>query len=73
MEVGMSNSIPETLLLKSRDAARAMSISERKLWSLTTSGEVRCVRIGRSVRYDPRDLRAWIDECKEAVRQKSIT
>jgi hypothetical protein len=39
-------------------------VSERKLWSLTKSGEIPCVRIDRAVRYDPADLRAWIAKKK---------
>jgi excisionase family DNA binding protein len=52
------------LLLKPLDAADALSISPRKLWAMTNSGEIPCVRFGRSVRYDPMDLREWIDQRK---------
>jgi len=56
---------PEPLqLLKAPDAARALAISPRKLWELTAGGDIPVVRIGRSVRYDPSDLRAWIDDRK---------
>ncbi len=56
------------LLLKPRDAAEALSISPRKLWAMTTCGEIPCVRFGRSVRYDPADLREWIDAQKGDCR-----
>lgn len=52
------------LLLTAKCAAKALSISERKLWSLTNCGDVPSVRIGRSVRYDPLDLREWISRNK---------
>lgn len=52
------------ILLKGPQAAKALAISERKLWSLTRRGEIPCVRIYRSVRYDPADLRAWIAQKK---------
>jgi excisionase family DNA binding protein len=39
------------LLIIAREAARLLSISERKLWTLTKSGKFPCVRIGASVRY----------------------
>jgi len=52
------------LLLKPDEAAQSLAISPRLLWTLTNSGELPCVRIGRAVRYDPRDLRAWIDQQK---------
>ena len=51
-------------LLRSKDAARVLAISPRKLWQLTNCGDVTCVRIGRAVRYDPDDLRRWIDSRK---------
>jgi predicted DNA-binding transcriptional regulator AlpA len=49
------------LLLKAADAAQALAISPRKLWSLTAGREIPCVRIGKAVRYDLADLRAWIE------------
>jgi hypothetical protein len=40
------------LLLTPREAARALAISERKLWSMTQPrGPIPCVRFDRSVRY----------------------
>lgn len=57
------------LLLSVREAAKMLAISERTLWSITAPrGPLPCVRIGRSVRYDLRDLRAFINSRKE-VRQ----
>lgn len=41
----------EKLLVDAREAARLLSISERKLWELTNRGIVKCCRIGRAVRY----------------------
>ena len=52
------------LLLRPRDAARALAVSERTLWELTRRGVIPCVRLGRAVRYDPGDLRAFIEEQK---------
>jgi excisionase family DNA binding protein len=55
----------QSLLLTCREAARALRVSERTLWSLTKRGDVCAVRIGqRGVRYDPRDLQQWIDRQK---------
>lgn len=48
------------LLITPREAAFALSISTRKLWSLTNAGEIPCVRLGRAVRYSPAALQAWI-------------
>jgi excisionase family DNA binding protein len=52
------------LLLKPPEAAKVLRISERTLWELKKQGEIRHVQIGRSVRYDPRDLQAWIENQK---------
>ncbi len=57
----MDNSIAAPQLLKPPEAAKALAISERKLWDLTKRGEIPCVRIDRCVRYDQRDLATWIE------------
>ncbi|HUU92559.1 MAG TPA: helix-turn-helix domain-containing protein [Phycisphaerae bacterium] len=54
------------LLLSAREGARALSVSERTLWERTKTGEIPCVRIGRRVLYDVRDLVAYIDRQKGA-------
>ncbi len=59
----------QALLLKPRDAAAALAVSERQLFDLTRRGLVRAVRIGRSVRYDPRDLISYIDSLKEGSKE----
>lgn len=48
------------LLLNGREAAKALNVSPRTLWSLTQSKEVPSVRIGRLVRYRPEALGAWL-------------
>jgi excisionase family DNA binding protein len=58
----------QALLLTAPEAAKALAISPRTLWSLTQRGDIPCVRIGRSVRYDLEDLRAWIASRKEALQ-----
>ncbi len=56
----------QSLLLRAREAASLMTLSERKLWELTNRGEILSVRIGRAVRYDPADLREWIESNKRS-------
>ncbi len=48
------------LLLKSADAAKALAISKRKLWEMTTAGEIPHVKIGRHIRYSVEALHDWI-------------
>jgi len=57
-------------LLKASEAAQVLAISERLLWSLTNRSEIPCVRIGRAVRYDPADLRAWIEDQKSGDKPR---
>ena len=62
------NSTPTTaapLLLTPQQAAETLAVSPRTLWGLTNDGRIACVRIGRSVRYDPADLRRYVDAQKE--------
>ena len=57
------------LLYSVREACETLRISERSLWSLTAPrGPIPVVRIGRSVRYDPRDLEIWVAERKTGGR-----
>ena len=60
-----SSTAAPTLLLTAKQAAEALAISPRKLWSLTASGEISVVRLGRSVRYDRADLERFIESQKE--------
>lgn len=56
------------LLLPAREAAAALSICEKTLWSHTQPrGTIPCVKIGARVLYDPRDLQRWIDAQKKGV------
>ncbi|MBI5758811.1 MAG: helix-turn-helix domain-containing protein [Planctomycetales bacterium] len=60
-----ANTVPVRLLLTPREAAKAMAVSERTLWGWSEPrGPIPVVRIGRSVRYDQRDLIAFIDFAK---------
>lgn len=51
----------QQILMNVVDAAKAMGISERTIWTLTQRHSLPCVRIGRRVLYDPLDLQKWID------------
>lgn len=51
-------------LLNYRQAARVLGISERTLFDLKEAGEIPTVKLKRAVRFDPRDLDAWIQRKK---------
>ena len=49
-----------------------LGVCQRTLWTMTNSGEIASVRFGagrrKSVRYDVRDLDAWIEAKKGGTR-----
>ena len=57
----------EPLLVDSREAARMLAVSTRKLWAMSFEEENRLahIRCGRLVRYSVDDLREWIEGQKQ--------
>lgn len=55
----------EPLLLSPREAAKALSICEKTLYTLTKKGELPAIRIGRAVRYSLDDIKQWIKKSLE--------
>ena len=53
------------LLLSVRDAAKALSVCEKTLWTLTQKGQIPVIRIGRAIRYPVDGLRVWIQKESE--------
>jgi excisionase family DNA binding protein len=60
-------------LLRPREAAALLAISERTLWDLSNRGDLPTVRLGRSVRYDPGDLATWVARNKSAAAHSGKT
>lgn len=56
----------ETLLVTAKQAAGMLAIGETKLRELTQANEIKCVRIGRAVRYAVADLQTYIEKHKGA-------
>jgi excisionase family DNA binding protein len=56
-------------LVDARAAAERLNISRRSLWSLTNSGQIGCIRIGRCVRYRLEDLKAFVDANRQGGEQ----
>jgi len=52
-------------LLTAAEAADALRVCRKTVWSLTKSGRLCPVRIGRRTLYDPADLRVFIESAKE--------
>ena len=68
---GPAPAIPPTALaLRPREAAKALGISERMLWSLTAPrGTIQSVRVGSCVLYPVTGLQAWLDRQAQGARE----
>jgi excisionase family DNA binding protein len=55
-------------LVRGREAAEMLAISERKLWELMRGGQIPHVRIGASVRYDTEDVCKFIEDRRDVGR-----
>jgi excisionase family DNA binding protein len=55
---------PEPLLTLPQ-VAEFLAVSERTVKRLAAKRSLHCVRIGRSVRFDPSDVRRWVETRKE--------
>lgn len=69
----MSDDCVLPIALRPRDAAKALGISERKLWALTADPEcdIPHIRLGRLVRYPVRELQDWL--AAQAIREAGRT
>lgn len=52
-------------LMTLSEVAKLLAVSERSVKRLVGRRSLRCVRIGRSVRFDPSDVRRWVEARKE--------
>jgi predicted DNA-binding transcriptional regulator AlpA len=59
---------PLVLGLRPKDAARALGISPRTLWTLTNMHQVPCVRLGKAVIYPGGLLEKWLEERAKGAR-----
>ena len=55
---------PTPRLLSTKQAAKYLAISERKLWQLTKDNRVPAIKFDRLVRYDLVDLNNFIEKAK---------
>ena len=62
----------EQLLVSTKDAAAALGISTRSLWTLTNQGEIDFVRVGRSIKYSPDHLREFVERSKNKNKRQAI-
>ncbi len=57
----------DRLLLPAEEAAKVLSISERRLWMLTRTNQVPCVRLRRRDLYSRASLESWIEDRKNGA------
>lgn len=48
------------LLVSYREAAESLGLCERKIWQLVKDGELKAVRVGRSVRIPVAELERFV-------------
>jgi len=60
---------PPRLALRPKDAARALGIGERLLWSLTNRGEIPHLRLGKAILYPVAELERWLAEQTRGTRR----
>jgi predicted DNA-binding transcriptional regulator AlpA len=60
---------PSPLALRPREAAAALGISERKLWSLTQAGDVPHVKLDRVTLYPVAALEDWLARCADTHKE----
>lgn len=53
------------ILLRPKQAAAALGMSARALFSATKRGEIPCIRIGKLLRYSAEALKRWGVECSK--------
>ncbi len=52
---------PAPLLIDAKAACSLLCMGERRLWVLTNCKAIPSRKIGKSVRYSPSELKAWVD------------
>ena len=57
---GRSADAPPPLLVDSVQAGKLLCLSPRTIWSLASSGQLRRLKVGRSVRFAVSDLERFI-------------
>lgn len=58
------------LAMRPKDAAKALGIGERLLWSMTNRGEIPHVKLGKAVLYPIAELERWLSERAEGGKHR---
>jgi excisionase family DNA binding protein len=60
----------ERLALTYSETAKSLGVCERAVWQLVKDGELRAVRIGRSVRIPVKELNQFVADRSQSVDAK---
>jgi len=63
----------EPLLIGVEEVARLLNVSPRTVWTLTATGELPHLRIGRRVLYSSEGVRSWTQSRLQAVVPTAAT
>ena len=55
----------EKIMVSPKEAAELLSISPRKLWTLTNQGHIPIIRLGGLVRYSVESLRVYVESLQK--------
>lgn len=56
-------------LLTIKQASKILGITERTLFTFTKRGDLPCIKVGFSVRYDVRDIEAYLNRNKSQGKE----
>ena len=54
-------------LLSQTQTAKLLGVSERSLYNMRRRGKLRAVKLGERVLYDPEDVKAFLENCKDGA------
>lgn len=55
-------------LYTAEETGKLLGVSTRTLYTLSARGELPCIKVGRSVRYHPDDIDAYIKKQRSEVK-----
>jgi len=69
---GTTDGGPRRLVLRPRDAAKALGLSTSTLNRLARAGEIKCIRLDRITLYPVQALESWLKAKLEGAEPKDI-
>lgn len=55
-------------LYTANEVGKLLGVTTRTLYTLSARGELPCIKVGRSVRYHPDDVEAYINKQRTEVK-----